>query len=191
MASGGNGRARKARLPCRSPSLFLSATITPQLALFCVGFHGENGVTKKDRILKLNDGVRTLEEIAALVGCLPSYCRVVIRQRKGKSVSDIDLRYRASQKGMKYRAVENAAAKVYARIISATADKTVANAAAKRAYRKTRRAVADVATASKVLARTRLKSLRDTGNRDLASAASKLARRQAREAMKPKAHAET
>ena len=148
-------------------------------------------MTKKDRILKLNDGVRTLEEIAALVGCLPSYCRVVIRQRKGKSVSDIDLRYMASQKGVKYRAVENAAAKAYARIISATADTEAANKVGRKAYRKARLAGADVKVATKVYKRTRKKSLYDTGAHDLASAAAKLARRQTREAMKPKPHAET
>lgn len=37
--------------------------------------------SKADQIRALNDGRRSTTEIAALVGCLPSYVRVVARQR--------------------------------------------------------------------------------------------------------------
>lgn len=52
-------------------------------------------MTKSKQILGLNDGTRTNKEIAALVGCLPAYVRVVLGQRRG-SVSESDRRYRAA-----------------------------------------------------------------------------------------------
>lgn len=46
-------------------------------------------MTKSDRIRALYDGTRTTREIADIVGCLPSYVRVVCRQRvNGRSPSD-------------------------------------------------------------------------------------------------------
>ena len=50
--------------------------------------------TKSQQIRALYDGVRTTRDIANLVGCRPSYVRVVARQRKG-GVSEIDKRYTA------------------------------------------------------------------------------------------------
>lgn len=52
-------------------------------------------MTKSKQIMGLNDGTRTNKEIAALVGCLPAYVRVVLGQRRG-SVSESDRRYRVA-----------------------------------------------------------------------------------------------
>jgi len=56
-------------------------------------------LSKSARIMALDDGQRTPQQIAALVGCLDSYVRVVLRQRKGGGTSEIDRRYRQSELG--------------------------------------------------------------------------------------------
>lgn len=56
-------------------------------------------MTKSEQIMSLYDGTRTTTEIAAIVGCNTSYVRVVARQRKGRGVSDIDRKHRASDSG--------------------------------------------------------------------------------------------
>ena len=58
--------------------------------------------TKAAQIMELYDGVRSTSEIAKIVGCLPEYVRVVVRQRKGAGVSEIDKRYFSSAKGRAY-----------------------------------------------------------------------------------------
>ena len=50
-------------------------------------------MTKADHIRQLYDGTRTTVEIAALVGCLPEYVRVVARQRIIGGMSKTDLVY--------------------------------------------------------------------------------------------------
>lgn len=137
-------------------------------------------MTKKDRILKLNDGARTMEEIAALVGCLPAYCRVVIRQRKGGGTSDIDRKYLASDKGLKMKDISNIQKNVYAKVLMKTGNLEKANKAARKAYHEARDSGADVKTACKVFNRTRMKHLYTTGDKTFASAAAKLARQEAR-----------
>ncbi len=51
-------------------------------------------VTKAQRILELHGAGMSDKEIAAKVGCHPSYVRVVARQRKGRSMSEYDIRWR-------------------------------------------------------------------------------------------------
>lgn len=50
-------------------------------------------MTKAEKIRKLNDGKRTISQIAAVMGCLPEYVRVVLRQRVSGSMSEADNRY--------------------------------------------------------------------------------------------------
>lgn len=56
-------------------------------------------MTKSQQIMALYDGKRTTREIADLVGCKPEYVRVVARQRKGGGLSEIDHRYRETERG--------------------------------------------------------------------------------------------
>ena len=53
-------------------------------------------MTKAQQILDLDNGKRTTRAIADIIGCLPAYVRVVLRQRMGTGESDIDRRYRRS-----------------------------------------------------------------------------------------------
>ena len=148
-------------------------------------------MTKKDRILKLNDGARTMEEIAALVGCLPAYCRVVIRQRKGGGTSDIDRKYLASDKGRKTKNASNAQSRIYMRVLAKTGNLDKANGSARKAYREARDLGADVKTACKVFNRTRMKHLYNTGDKTFARAAAKLARHDAHKGTKSELSAKT
>lgn len=56
-----------------------------------------SGESKKDWILRLWGELRepTTREVADIVGCMPEYVRVVVRQRKGTGVSEHDNAYRA------------------------------------------------------------------------------------------------
>lgn len=58
-------------------------------------------MTKAEHIMSLWDGKRTTGQIARKVGCLPEYVRVVVRQRKGRGMSENDRRYRQSPLGVK------------------------------------------------------------------------------------------
>lgn len=61
--------------------------------------------TKAAEIMRLyNHRIFTIQEIAEAVGCKPEYVRVVARQRKGSSQSEIDRRYLATDRGMRSRA---------------------------------------------------------------------------------------
>ncbi len=49
-------------------------------------------MTKKEQVLALDDGTRTTQEIADLVGCLPSYVRTCRQRRQGPSPADRNYR---------------------------------------------------------------------------------------------------
>lgn len=70
----------------------------------CMHLNWGEAMTKAQRILKLYNGKRTTREIAEIVGCNQAYVRVVARQRRGGSYSEIDLRYLQSPLGQKMRA---------------------------------------------------------------------------------------
>jgi hypothetical protein len=100
--------------------------------------------TKSEWILALyKDGLST-KEIAEIVGCLPSYVRVVARQRKGTSASEIDRRYLTSSLGRSTRQKIDAKCRpyklAYARVAEQTGNKDAANAAARAAVRAALRA---------------------------------------------------
>lgn len=65
--------------------------------------------TKAARICRLYAmGIYTVKEIADIVGCRPEYVRVAARQRRGRGMSEIDLRYKYSNRGQEVRQRWNA-----------------------------------------------------------------------------------
>ena len=94
-------------------------------------------MTIKDKILSLYDGKRSTTEIAESVGTSVEYVRVVARQRKGGSYSDIDRRYRASRLGKLAEYRKRPAHAAYLRALRATGN----YAAARLAYKQAREAV--------------------------------------------------
>ena len=58
-------------------------------------------MTKTQHILSLYDGKRSTSEIAEIVGCHPAYVRVVARQRRGRSHSEVEERYLKKRYGTK------------------------------------------------------------------------------------------
>lgn len=99
-------------------------------------------MSKQAQILALYDGVRTTREIADIVGCGMSYVRVVARQRKGRSMSEIDIRYLTSERGRATtrarRPRELASLRARHEIAKATGDRAAARAAAAAARRAAR-----------------------------------------------------
>ena len=55
--------------------------------------------TKSEQILALYDGVRSCQEIAAMVGTTDSYVRTVARQRRGRSICEAEIRWKKSPLG--------------------------------------------------------------------------------------------
>lgn len=98
--------------------------------------------SKASQIRELYDGVRSTAEIAEIVGCLPEYVRIVARQRKSGGVSDIDRRYKTSEKGAKVEAQlkvgRRARQRARNRILSQTADNAAVREIARLAYKKAR-----------------------------------------------------
>ena len=101
-------------------------------------------MTKSEQIMSLYDGQRTTSEIAAIVGCRPSYVRVVARQRQGKGLSDIDRKYRQSPNGSKKHAASQerslpyrrAYMKAYQEVMRRIGDAGKAREAGRAAFRK-------------------------------------------------------
>lgn len=103
-------------------------------------------MNKTKQILSLYDGWRTTAEIAEIVGCNPGYVRVVARQRCGKGLSEIDIRYRKSPHGSRVmsdhaersRPLRNAYIRAYRAEMAHTGDGKKARLAGRLAYRKTK-----------------------------------------------------
>ncbi|MEQ8822765.1 MAG: hypothetical protein RIC14_00145 [Filomicrobium sp.] len=84
--------------------------------------------TLAKQIMELNDGVLTTRQIADQLGTSDSYVRVVLRQRKGSGMSDIDHRYQDRN-----RATLNAKSKAYHNTFRRTGDRELARKAAREA----------------------------------------------------------
>lgn len=116
--------------------------------------------TKSAEIMRLySHGIFTVKEIAEKVGCLPSYVRVVARQRKGTGMSVSEARYR--QASTKWQELNRAKSRRhYHRVKEVCDDSTLvaARKVAREAYRKARDAGRDCYSATKAgkAARNRL-----------------------------------
>lgn len=132
-------------------------------------------MTKAEQILDLNDGTRSNKDIAAIVGCLPAYVRVVLHQRKGTGQSENDLRYLQSSLGKAGRArvVARTFKKRQAHYVAliTSGDKDAANAAARRARRAARLAGMSIYEAKTAAINARHRVLRKTADQAKARAA--------------------
>lgn len=115
-------------------------------------------MTKAQRILELYDGVRTTNEIAEIVGCLPAYVRVVARQRKSSGVSESDRRYLTSPLGR--TTIRQRQKRVWS-----SGDRAAARNAANDAYRKARELGASSHEAKRKCGPAYASVMRSTGSR--------------------------
>ncbi len=136
-------------------------------------------MTKAQRILALDDGIRTTREIGGIVDCDPAYVRVVLRQRKGGAQSEIDRRYMDSPLGQASRKrtyIKCSPRKMaWLKTIRATGNREAARVAGREAYASARAAGKSVRQANGIYALAWDGSMRATADRGKARRARKAA----------------
>lgn len=95
-------------------------------------------MTKAQQILDLYALGKSTREIADEVGCLDAYVRVVARQRKGRSRSEIDLRYQNSPRGQAMSKRQIPRKRAYMKKVYETSDLEAARLAGRKASKKAR-----------------------------------------------------
>lgn len=125
-------------------------------------------MTKAAQIMDLYSAGLKTGEIARIVGCLPSYVRVVARQRQGYGVSYIDIRYKTSPLGQATIKKREPRRLAYERVLRKTSDRDKAIAAARAAQARAKAHGASDREARNVGERARWLVIKQTGNRRLA-----------------------
>lgn len=128
-------------------------------------------MSKAAQIMSLYDGVRSTKEIAQIVGCADSYVRVVARQRKGGSCSEIDRRYLNSERGHRYTAKRLPKSRAYAAVKVRTGDRAAAASAYRDAYRQARLRGKTIKEASAIATRCWYRVISETYDRAAARVA--------------------
>ena len=130
-------------------------------------------MTKAARIRELDDGTRTVKEIASIVAeefgrCLEEYVRVAARQR-ANGVSDADRRYIASPHGQKIYRRHLTAVSAYLKTLDTTGNRVAARKAGRKAYAEVRKQGSTKLEANSAYRSAYSRTLRESGNKTLAS----------------------
>jgi len=138
--------------------------------------------TLAEKILALNDGIRTDREIAEAVYGKPApdkrlaYVRVGLRQRKGTSQSEHDRRYIGSPLGRAMAARLAPAKQAYKAVLQLTMDIEKARSDGRRAYRRAKKEGRSDLEATRLYQKAYDKVLYGTGDIELAKKAYRSAR---------------